>query len=268
MTIEANNVTFGYDADQPIVEDVSFRCEDGETIGLVGRSGIGKSTLVNLVAGIIMPQHGEVTIDGEAPIVATRKRRIGYVPQQPTLFPYMTAQENAALPLCIGREQERRPFGAVGSMLASRKLPQVTSALETMRIEHAAVQKPTTLSIGMQTRVSLARAVCVGPRCLLLDEPFASLDDVTKIELYGEIQSLQQTLHASTVLVTHNLIEAVLLSDRVYVLSGSVVVDMPPSKVALVESISIERPRQLSMMSREGVVSVVERIRQAMVHVD
>ena len=187
----------------------------GSFVSLVGPSGCGKSTLLRLVAGLLPPSSGEI---------ARAEGRIGFVFQEPTLMPWATARENIGLPL---RLEGRAPGSAV------------TDALQRVGLGEFADAYPHQLSGGMQMRVSIARAIVTAPTFLLLDEPFAALDEFTRFRLNDDLRALWQK-HAWTIIfVTHSIQEAVYLSDRVIVMSprpGRIVadmaVDLPPERIS------------------------------------
>jgi NitT/TauT family transport system ATP-binding protein len=205
--LSIKNVSFAFSG-RPILDDVSLDCQEGETLGILGRSGGGKTTLLNLIAGVLPIQQGTIAFNGETPASATSHGHIGYIFQSPTLMPWLTVAQNIELALAItGRGQGDGP-------------QLIAKALKAAHIEHAAERLPGELSGGMQTRAAIARALSYGPRLLLADEPFAALDDVVKDALYSDFQDLTATTRMSTVLVTHNLNEALLLADRIVVLSS------------------------------------------------
>ncbi len=202
-------------SDRPVLTNISLSVDRGEFVSFVGPSGCGKSTLLRLLAGLMSPSAGILTLDeslrdGETP-------RIGFVFQHPTLLPWRTAAQNIRLPLELGHMNHDRELSG----------DQVTRLLDQVGLSSADARKrPPQLSGGMQMRLSLARALATDPAVLLLDEPFAAVDDLLRLKLQEDIRRLHDARALTTVLVTHNLHEAVFLSDRVFVLAGS------PSAVA------------------------------------
>ena len=194
----------------------------GETIALVGRSGAGKSTLLKIINGLIVPRKGDVLVEGRA----TRewnpfdlRRRIGYVLQEIGLFPHMTVGENVAVvPGLLGWEPARIAR-RVEEMLDLVGLPASTYA----------TRPATALSGGQRQRVGVARALAADPPILLMDEPFGALDPVTRAELHREFRRIQDRLHKTVVIVTHDMGEAFALATRVGVLDEGLIaqIDVP-----------------------------------------
>lgn len=177
-----------------ILRDLNLRVEPGEIVALVGRSGCGKTTLLNLAAGLTTPDAGHVTFSA-AP-------RVGYVFQDARLLPWLTLEDNLVLVHpTVSKARVAHELARVG--LAGRERDY-----------------PGQLSLGMAQRASVARALLIDPNLLLLDEPFGALDELTATELRVELAQLLRQTRATTLLVTHNPIEAVILADRVVVLAG------------------------------------------------
>ena len=207
------------------LRDLSLEVAEGEFVAIVGRSGCGKSTLLRLVAGLIPPTSGSITVDG-APIVDPR-RDIAVMFQRPALLPWRTVVDNVLLPAEIFGRDRKQATAEARDLLALVSLVGFEKRL------------PHELSGGMQQRVSLCRALIQRPRVLLMDEPFSALDALTRADLAVELQRLQMR-HASTVLfVTHSVDEAVLLADRVVVLSPR------PGRLRRILTVNIARPRSL-----------------------
>ncbi|MES2753451.1 MAG: ATP-binding cassette domain-containing protein [Pseudomonadota bacterium] len=200
---------------------VTLTIAGGSFTALVGASGSGKSTLLKTVNRLIAPSAGRVTIDGvdvmAGPAPALR-RRIGYVFQNVGLFPHMTVAENIAVPLRLTGDAS---MARVAELLALVSLP-----LEV------ATRMPAALSGGQRQRVGVARALAAAPRLMLLDEPFGALDPVTRDALGRELRALHDRLALTTVMVTHDMAEALLLADRVLVMAaGQVVADATPAEL-------------------------------------
>jgi len=229
--LSMNAVSFAY-GQVPTLSDISMHCEAGEIVAVVGRSGVGKTTLLNLVAGYLTPDSGMVEIDGASPSKTKMlSGSVGFVFQQPTLIPWLTTERNVALPL----ELQKR------SHMNSEQINKLSrEAMKRARIEYAASLYPFELSGGMQTRAAIARALVTSPTLFLLDEPFSSLDDMVKEELYTDLQNGLQDTQTASVLVTHDLSEAIRLSDRVHVLTED---ESGAGTFSHCEEISLEKPR-------------------------
>ncbi|MGE5183367.1 MAG: ABC transporter ATP-binding protein [Acidobacteriota bacterium] len=209
--IELAAVSKRYGADSWAVRGVTLEIGDGELVCVLGESGSGKTTLMKMINRLIDPDEGEVRIDGKAareqdPVAL--RRTIGYVIQQAGLFPHFTIADNVALvPRLLGwapGDVDRR----VDELLALVGLPA-----ETYRERF-----PDQLSGGQRQRVGVARALAAKPRILLLDEPFGALDPITRVALQRELRAIHRDLKLTTVMVTHDLVEALTLADRIAVM--------------------------------------------------
>lgn len=201
------------------VDGVSLEIAGGSFVALVGASGSGKSTLLKMVNRLIEPSDGRVLIDG-APVGAEPphllRRRIGYVFQNVGLFPHLTVGENVAIGLKLAGVRDRAP--RVIELLQLVDLPEAMAA-----------RMPDALSGGQRQRVGVARALATAPGLLLMDEPFGALDPVTRDALGKAIRALHETMGLTTILVTHDMAEALLLADRILVMeAGRVVGDASP----------------------------------------
>ena len=201
------------------VDGVSLAIAGGEFVALVGASGSGKSTLLKSVNRLVVPDSGEVLFEGEdvatLPLPALR-RRVGYVFQSIGLFPHMSVAENIA----IGPR-------LAGERLANQRIAQL---LELVELEpEMAMRMPDALSGGQRQRVGVARALAGDPHLLLMDEPFGALDPITRDALGEAVRKLHRELGLTTVMVTHDMAEALLLADRVLVMDdGRIVADETP----------------------------------------
>ncbi|MBI1348378.1 ATP-binding cassette domain-containing protein [bacterium] len=193
----------------PVLADVTTEIASGEFVALLGPSGCGKSTLLRLFAGLLQPNSGRLTLAGKPPQQARKtETRVAFVFQDPTLLPWRTVTDNIRLPL----ELQKQP--------RSTHAEPISSALELIGLTAADARKrPRKLSGGMRMRVSLARALVTDPKVLLLDEPFAALDDVLRQQLNEDLVRIWQQKQWTGVFVTHNVSEAVFLSQRVLVMS-------------------------------------------------
>jgi NitT/TauT family transport system ATP-binding protein len=220
--LDVHNVSHHFDLhgkQLPVLDDVSLRVEPGEFVALLGPSGCGKSTLLRLVAGLEPPSSGQLLVDGER-ITGPHPSRV-VVFQDPTLYPWRTVWANAALGL-----------EAQGLLRARRQ--RVDQSLELVGLSSFAGAYPHQLSGGMSQRAALARALVNEPSLLILDEPLGKLDSMTRLTMQGEIVSLWRRNGFTALLVTHDVEEALLMSNRVVVLSdrparvkAEVPVDLP-----------------------------------------
>ncbi|MDT5033137.1 MAG: NitT/TauT family transport system ATP-binding protein, partial [Actinoplanes sp.] len=207
------------------LRDLYLDVAEGEFVAVLGRSGCGKSTLLRLIAGLLAPTCGEVKVAGVR--VASPRRDMAMMFQRPALLPWRSVIDNVLLPVQI--------FGWRKS--AHRERAQ--HLLELTGLAGFERRLPHELSGGMQQRVALCRALIAEPKVLLMDEPFSALDALTREELSGELQRIHMTNGATIVFVTHSIDEAVLLADRVVVLSPR------PGQIREILDIKIPRPRTL-----------------------
>jgi len=207
------------------LRDVSLEVADGEFVAVVGRSGCGKSTLLRLIAGLLPTSSGVVEVEGEA--VAKPRRDVAMMFQRPALLPWRTVLDNVLLPVQI--------FGWRRAEYRER----ANQLLELTGLTGFEKRLPHELSGGMQQRVALCRALIGKPRVMLMDEPFSALDPLIREELSVELQRIHMEQDTTTVFVTHSIDEAVLLADRVVVLSPR------PGRVREIIDVRIPRPRTL-----------------------
>ncbi|MEO6984254.1 MAG: ABC transporter ATP-binding protein [Paralcaligenes sp.] len=227
--IDLKNVGKTYQTDEAstwAIGDVSLHIASGEFVSIVGPSGCGKSTLLNMIAGFLAPTSGSITVDGQA-VEGRIHPSLGYIFQKDTLLPWYTVQKNVALGLRFQGVPEERVRSRVAELLELGHLSPFASSY------------PYQLSGGMRRRVALLMSLAVEPRILLLDEPFGALDTHTKTHLHRELMDIWRKLGQTAVMVTHDLDEAITLSDRVIVLSS------PPSHVLQDERIHIAHPRDV-----------------------
>jgi len=218
-SVAFEGVSKSYAKGAQAVDGVSLEIAGGSFVALVGASGSGKSTLLKMVNRLIEPSDGRVLIDGE-PVGAEPphllRRRIGYVFQNVGLFPHLTVGENVAIGLELAGAKDRQ--ARVAELLRLVDLP-----------EAMATRMPDALSGGQRQRVGVARALATAPGLLLMDEPFGALDPVTRDALGKAIRALHETMGLTTILVTHDMAEALLLADRILVMeAGRVVGDASP----------------------------------------
>ncbi len=199
------DVSFGHAGQAPVIEGLSLELAPGDIHCLVGRSGCGKTTLLKLAAGLLQPTAGVVTVRGRP---LADRRSVGFVFQQPTLLDWLTVRDNVLLPVSL-----QHPPGNADVQAAEALLAQLGLSAFSQRY-------PAQLSGGQQSRVALARALVLQPPLLLLDEPFAALDAITREDLQRDLLRLCRTRGTTALFVTHDIAEAVFLGDRVSVLAA------------------------------------------------
>jgi sulfate transport system ATP-binding protein len=214
MTIEISTISKSYGA-TPVLRDIDLKINSGELVALLGPSGSGKTTLLRVIAGIEQADEGSgpVMFDGvDVSGVDLGKRRIGFVFQHYALFRHMSVFENIAFGLRAKPRRERPKEAAIRE--------KVHSLLDLIQLRNLAGRFPSQLSGGQRQRVALARALAVEPRVLLLDEPFGALDATVRRELRRWLRRLHDTIHVTTIFVTHDQEEALEVSDRVAVMNA------------------------------------------------
>jgi ABC-type nitrate/sulfonate/bicarbonate transport system ATPase subunit len=222
------------------LKSVDLTVNVGEFATVIGPSGCGKSTLFNIVAGVDQPTSGVVAIDGDAHSV--RAGRSGYMPQQPLLLPWRTVEENVMLGLDVRRVPRKKAQHEAHELLKRFGLADFAS------------NYPATLSGGMRQRVALLRTVLFNSSFLLLDEPFGALDALTRLSLQMWLLELWETFSSSVLFITHDVREAILLSDRIYVLSSR------PARVVRVVEVELPRPRRPEHLALEQAVQLEQEL--------
>ncbi len=204
--LEVKNVTFSYDGVNKILNDVNLVLNDGELVCLLGVSGGGKTTLFNIIAGLLEPQQGQVLLNGED--ITGQSGKVSYMLQKDMLLPYRTVEDNVALPLIIKGMKKKEAREKVGAYF------------EEFGIEGTQKRYPVELSGGMKQRAALLRTYLFSAQVALLDEPFSALDTLTKSEMHRWYLDVMDRIKLSTLFITHDVDEAILLSDRIYLLDG------------------------------------------------
>ena len=218
--LKVTDVTVVYD-DKKIIEDVSLELREGELVSLLGASGGGKTTLFNVISGLQEPETGKVELNGEN--ITGHPGRVSYMLQKDLLLPYRTIEDNVALPLLIKGEKKEE----------ARK--KVRTHFDEFGLEGTEKKYPHQLSGGMRQRAALLRTYMFSNEIALLDEPFSALDTMTKSEMHKWYLDVMDKIKMSTLFITHDIDEAILLSDRIYLLTGK------PGKIT--EEIVIEEPK-------------------------
>ncbi len=227
-----------------VLDGISLSARRGAFVSFIGPSGCGKTTLLRMIAGLITANTGSIVIDGIDAAAAREKSRIGFVFQQPVLFEWRTVEENVRLP---------------GEVLGSNEVSgRARDYLEMVGLRGFENYFPRELSGGMQSRAAIARALIHQPDLLLLDEPFADLDEITRERMNLELLRIWSETSTTMIFVTHNLEEAVFLSDCVHVFST------PPSRVLATIPIELPRPRTIDMLDSEAYSRCLHEVRESL----
>ena len=212
-----------------VLEKVSLHVRPGEFVSVLGPSGSGKSTILKIAAGLLKPDSGKVWIDGKD--VTGLPQLVGYMPQQDLLFPWKTMWQNAALPLLAAGVSKKEAFDHVDEMLP------------LFGLKGFADYYPYQLSGGMRQRAALLRTMLIDSNLMLLDEPFAALDALTREQMQDWLLGIWESFRRSVLFVTHSIDEAIYLSDRVYVITER------PGKNAIEQNIELDRPRNKRILT-------------------
>jgi NitT/TauT family transport system ATP-binding protein len=210
-----------------VLRDVGFSIPEGSVAAIIGPSGCGKTTLLNCIGGLLKPGAGQLTVDGKDPVQARKERYFGLVPQEASLFEWKTVFQNVMLPFEV--------FGKQADNQVQRQL--VDDLIRLVGLEGFGHVYPRALSGGMKQRASLARALSFNPPVLLMDEPFGALDAQTREQMNLEVVRIWSQVKNTVVLITHDIAEAVLLADRIFVMGAR------PSRIRAVVKVGLSRPR-------------------------
>src|SRR5438874_4492084 len=222
------------------VDHVSLNVAPGEFMGVIGPSGCGKSTLFNIIGGLLEGYEGTVTVAGER--VAGPHPSIGMIFQEESTFPWRTVIDNVAFPL------------EIAGLAKAERYERARHFVALVGLDGFERRYPAELSGGMRQRVSMARALVAEPKILLMDEPFASLDEQTRLLLGDKVLAIQQQLKQTTLLITHNITEAVQLADRIIVMTYR------PGRLKRMVDIDLPRPRTSEIVSSEAFGRYVAQI--------
>jgi NitT/TauT family transport system ATP-binding protein len=222
------------------VDNVSLTVAPGEFLGVIGPSGCGKSTLFNVIGGLMDGYEGRVSVAGET--VSGPHRSIGMVFQEESTFPWRSVIDNVAFPL------------EIAGLSKAERYDKARHFVDLVGLDGFERRYPAELSGGMRQRVSMARTLASEPKILLMDEPFAALDEQTRLLLGDKVLQIQQQLQQTTLIITHNITEAVQLSDRILVMTYR------PGKVKRIVDIDLPRPRTSEIVSSEAFGRYVAQI--------
>ncbi|BEO89013.1 ABC transporter ATP-binding protein [Fusobacterium animalis] len=201
--LEVKNLSYSF-GNNPILKDINIHVNENEIVAIVGSSGVGKSTLFNLIAGVLKKQTGEITINGSDDYIG----KVAYMLQKDLLFEHKTIINNVILPLIIAKVNKKKA------------LEEGNKILKQFNLDKYANKYPQQLSGGMRQRVALIRTYMFKRKIFLLDEAFSALDAITKKELHKWYLNLKKEFNLTTLLITHDIEEAVFLSDRIYILGN------------------------------------------------
>lgn len=224
----AKEITVSYNKEK-VLEDVSVELFEGELVAILGLSGVGKSTLFHVMAGLLKPNRGKVLFNGQD--ITGSTGHVSYMLQKDLLLPFKTILDNVALPLIIKKQRNAKQ--------------KASEFFKEFGLEGSQKKYPHQLSGGMRQRAALLRTYMFSNEVFLLDEPFSALDAITKSQMHIWYLDILQKIKMSTFFITHDIDEAILLSDRIYILAGK------PGRISGEIKINIPRPREQVMLTQE-----------------
>jgi NitT/TauT family transport system ATP-binding protein len=242
--IEIAGVSKRYGNARAVLDSIDLTVYKEEFVTLIGPSGCGKSTVLKLISGLTVPSNGTIRVDGMTPVNA--RQLVSYIFQDATLLPWRTVRQNVGL----GLELE--------GVTKDRRAGSITALLELVGLGHVADAYPRELSGGMKMRVSIARALATNPRLLLMDEPFAALDEISRDRLNEELLRLRTEQKWTAVFVTHSVAEAVFLSTRIVVLAPN------PGRICATLPVELPRPRTGGLRETPEFEAMVAQISHAL----
>jgi len=242
--IELSGLTKRYGAGQTILESINLTISKGEFVSFIGPSGCGKSTALKLIAGLAVPTSGTISVEGMTPKNA--REVISFIFQDATLLPWRTVKQNVGL----GLELE--------GVESNRRKEKTSQLLELVGLQHMSDAYPRELSGGMKMRVSIARALATSPRLLLMDEPFAALDEMSRDRLNEQLLRLRDEQKWTAVFVTHSVAEAVFLSTRIVVLASN------PGRIHTMLPIELPLPRTAALRDTPEFEACVMQVSHAL----
>lgn len=241
--LSLQELTYAFNKTRPLIKDVSLEVKPGEFVSIIGASGSGKSTLFKLISGLLEPNHGQILIDGEKE--RNRLGKVGYMPQKDLLLPWRTVIENVLLPLEVTKENKQQ------------KMPEIRQWLARFGLDGYEDAYPDELSGGMRQRVAFLRTLMTGRDLLLLDEPFGALDSLTKRKMHSWLLGLWGDLQKTVLFITHDLEEAILLSDRIYLLGQEGIQDV---------KVTLSRPRNSELIYQSEFIMMRKELEMLIYH--
>ena len=238
--LSVNNISKSF-GEKKILDDVSIELKDGEIVSLLGVSGCGKTTLFNIISGLIDADEGDIILDGEN--ITGQTGKVSYMLQKDLLLPYYTVLDNVALPLVIKKKQKKKQ--------AREKASDFFGMFGLSGMEN---KYPSQLSGGMRQRAAFLRTYLSSDGVALLDEPFSALDTITRSAIHEWYMDIMNEVRLSTLFVTHDIDEAILLSDRIYILSGR------PGSIKNEYCVDLPRPRKNDVALSNDFVGIKREI--------
>lgn len=242
MMLSIQELSYSFEEEKPIFQGLTLDVKRREFVSVIGASGSGKSTLFRLVTGLLEPGQGDILIDGQK--TGKRLGSVGYMPQKDLLLPWRTVLENVVLPLEVTKESKQARLSEIREWLARFGLAEFENAY------------PNELSGGMKQRVAFLRTLMTGKELLLLDEPFGALDSLTKRNMHKWLLGLWGELQKTVLFITHDLEEAILLSDRIYLLQGTGIKEM---------KVTLPRPRSSQLIYQSEFITMRKEL-ECLIH--
>lgn len=241
MVLQAEHISKSY-GEKQVLQDISIVLEEGELVSLLGVSGVGKTTLFNILSGLIMPDSGQVLLENED--ITGKSGNLSYMLQKDLLLPHKTVLDNVALPLLLNGKKKREAREKAGTYFSQ------------FGLEGTQKKYPIQLSGGMRQRAALLRTYMCGDKVALLDEPFSALDTLTRTAIQEWYLSVMEEIKLSTLFITHDIDEAILLSDRIYIMSGS------PAEISAELVIEATKPRGGEFVLSDAFLGYKRKIRK------